>query len=444
VERTYVRYLGGMVGGPATAAEVASALEIVRDVCARLEPDVVPTQQVPELFDGFVALERCAGGAVLRMAARYEEAGEWKRNGAKSAEDDIARKTGTPTGKARRKLRTSKRLRGQSRTDEAVRRGRVSPEQADEVSDGAAASPQDEGELLDTAVNARLHTLREKAAASRAKADKDREERARRLHRQRSVRRWNDADGMANLLLRLPGDQMAEVDAALKPRIDKAFADARHEGRLEPVEAYTADVVRDLLVGPASEERGPGRRSQAVRPEKKVIARIDASALNRGTVEDGETCEIAGVGPVSVSAVRALLSDAFLAVVIRDGVDVLNVTHLGRQVTATQRTAMEARGAACEVCGGRHLLDIDHNEGWTLTHDTRVEDLSWLCWHCHEEKTRHNLRLEGPPNARWLVDRKTGERWHPRPGSDPPAPPDGDRAGPETTPTQPGLFTLAD
>src|SRR3546814_6257056 len=60
-------------------------------------------------------------------------------------------------------------------------------------------------------------------------------------------------------------------------------------------------------------------------------------------VEGDETCEIAGVGPVSVSAVRRLLSDAFLTLVLRKGSDIRNVTHLGRQVTAAQRTAMEAR-----------------------------------------------------------------------------------------------------
>jgi hypothetical protein len=281
-----------MVRGPATAAEVAAALDAVRDVCARLEPVAVPMHQVVDVFDGLVALERSAGGAVLRMAARYEEAGAWKRNGVKSAEDDIARKTGTPTGRARRKLRTSKRLKDQSRTDEAVRRGRVSPDQADEISDGAAASPQDEEELLDAAAKDPLQVLRQKAAAARAKADRDREERRRRLHRQRGVRRWNDAHGMANLLVRLPDDVMAEVDAALKPRIDRAFADARNEGRMEPVEAYTADVVRDLLLGSGADASGSGRRSQAVRPEKKVIALIDAAALNRGSVENGETCEM--------------------------------------------------------------------------------------------------------------------------------------------------------
>jgi hypothetical protein len=105
---------------------------------------------------------------------------------------------------------------------------------------------------------------------------------------------------MGNLLLRLPADSMAEVDAALKPRVERAFADARDAGRFESHEAYTADVVRDLLLGGgAANEAGPTKRgNQAVRPEKKVIALIDVPALNRGRVEGDEICEIAGVGPV--------------------------------------------------------------------------------------------------------------------------------------------------
>jgi hypothetical protein len=260
---------------------------------------------------------------------------------------------------------------------------------------------------------------------------------------------------MANLLLRLPGDRMAEVDAALKPRIDRAFADARDAGRFEPVEAYAADVVRDLLLGVGGDVPAASRSGQAVRPEKKVIGIIDVAALNRGRVEGGETCEIAGVGPVSVDAVRALLSEAFLAVVFKKGVDVLNVTHLGRQVTATQRTALEVRGGACERCGSRHLLDIDHNEGWTLTETTCLEDLSWLCWHCHDLKTRHHLRLVGSIGNRWFVDRATGQSWRGPAGTGPPddhraARPPGDpppQAQPPARaadPVQTDLFTLAD
>jgi hypothetical protein len=430
---------------------VSEALSVVLDVCARLDPVAVPMHDVVEVFDGLAALERCAGGAVLRMAARYEEAGAWKQNGARSPEEDIARKTGTGTTRARRKLSTSKRLRSQPRTDDAVRRGKVSTDQADEVSEGAGASPAAEDELLDTAQRKPLHDLRRKVAEERAKADTDREERARRLHRQRSLRRWDDADGMGNLLLRLPGERMNEIDARLRPLVDRAFADARDAGRMEPVEAYGTDVVRDLLLGStgAAAPRSEGGR-QDVRPEKKVIALVDVEALNRGRVEGDETCEVAGVGPVAVSAVRRLLSDAFLTLVLRKGTDIRNVTHLGRQVTAAQRTALEARGARCERCGSRHLLDIDHNEGWTLTHDTRLEDLSWQCWHCHDLKTRHDLVFAGPIGNRWLVDRKTGQPWR---GPNGTGPPDDRRARrrdavgadpPDVPPEQGDLFTLAD
>ncbi len=390
-------------------------------MCGRLDPVAVGLADVPATFDALTELERLAGGSVLRMAARYEEAGAWKQNGARSPEEDIARKTGTGTGRARRKLSTSKRLQTQPRTDDAVRCGKVSTDQADEVSEGAGASPAAEEELLDTAQRRPLHDLRRKVAEERAKADTDREERARRLHRQRSLRRWDDADGMGNLLLRLSAERMNEIDARLKPLVDRAFADARDAGRMEPVEAYGADVVGDLLLGSDGAASSSSKRGgQAVRPEKKVIALVDVEALNRGRVEGDETCEIAGVGPVAVSSVRRLLSDAFLTLVFRKGTDVLSVTHLGRQVTAAQRTALEARGAACERCGSRHLLDIDHNEGWTLTHDTRVDDLSWQCWHCHDLKTRHDLKFAGPPGNRWLVDRQTGEPWRGPTGSGPP------------------------
>jgi hypothetical protein len=257
------------------------------------------------------------------------------------------------------------------------------------------------------------------------------------------VRRWEDADGMANLLLRLPADRMATVDARLRPLAERAFADARDAGRLGPAEAHLADTVERLLLGePGGGVPASGR--QGVRPEKKVIAVIDVGALNRGAVEPGETCEIAGIGPVAVSAVRRLLSDAFLTLVFRKGDDIGNVTHLGRQVTARQRTALEARGCRCERCGSKYLLDIDHNEGWALTHDTRLEDLSWACWHCHELKTRHDLRFEGPPGRKRLVTR-AGQDWDPPPPDRPPGPvgdPPDDHL--RRSAQQGDLFTLAD
>lgn len=427
--------------GPATKTEVLAAVATMRDVCGRLDPATVGLHEVPEMFDAFVSAQRLSGGAVTRLAERYEESKAWKRNGARSPEDDISRKTGTTTSQARRRLQTSKRVRRQSGTDDALRKGELSDEQADAVSSGAEASPEEEDELLDSARREPLHELRRKSAGARARADEDREATRRRLHRQRSLRRWNDEEGMGNLLLRLPADAMAEVDAAMKRKIDRRFADARDAGKFESLENYAADVAKELLTSQAGPtgSQGSGRTvgNQAVRPDKKVIARIDVTALNRGRVEGDELCEIDGIGPVSVAAVRSLLSDAFLALVLTDGVDVRNVTHLGRQVTAHQRTALEARGGVCGMahCASTHLLDIHHIQGWALTRTTHVDDLEWGCWHCHDLATRHHLLMAGPPGHRHFVTRD-GRPWH-GPGGTP-------STGPPPEAEQGDLFTLAD
>jgi hypothetical protein len=62
--------------------------------------------------------------------------------------------------------------------------------------------------------------------------------------------------------------------------------------------------------------------------------------LVRGRVEGDELCEINGVGAVSVQRARELLSESILKIVITRGVDVLNVTHLGRGPTVAQRIAL--------------------------------------------------------------------------------------------------------
>ena len=416
-------FVGGVV------ERVQQVHDAVAALCAELDPDLVGDHELEGVFDGLVAMGRRVDGAVLRLTARYDQLGAWKRAGERSAADHRARKTGTSPAVARRAGETSKRLAGLPGTDRALAEGQLSAAQADQVASGAAASPQDEQDLLDVARREGLHNLRRRAAEARARADGDREARHRRQHRARRLSRWIDEDGLYNLLLKTTPERGAEIDAFLKPRIDRCFADARNAGRFEPVEAYAADVTADLLTGTttagAGDEAAARSSNPAVRADRKVIATIDVTALNRGWVQDGETCVIAGVGPVSVPVVRAMLADAFVALVITNGLDVANITHLGRQVTAHQRSALEHRGYACEIdgCGSTHHLDIDHVTGWTLTHTTRLDDLAWLCGHHHNHKTRHNLILQGPIGKRHLTPRTPHPTRHPPPRDPPEDPP---------------------
>ena len=169
-------------------------------------------------------------------------------------------------------------------------------------------------------------------------------------------------------------------------------------------------------------KRGPTRRRGA---DAKVIVRIDHTALVRGHTEAGDTCEIAGIGPVPVTSVRHLLDDAFLAAVITDGRDVTTVAHLGRQPNAYQQTALQAQGIECSTlgCPNRDRLERDHRIPWRVTHHTALRELDWSCPHCHDRKTHHGDMLAPGTGKRPLLTPTEQVQWnldHPDNPVDPP------------------------
>ncbi len=85
---------------------------------------------------------------------------------------------------------------------------------------------------------------------------------------------------------------------------------------------------------------------------------VDHEALVRGHALDGETCEIPGVGPVSVEWVRKLLGTAFVTAIIKKGEDITTVAHFGRHIPAELRTAMIVSGRECSIegCFGPRVL----------------------------------------------------------------------------------------
>jgi hypothetical protein len=110
-------------------------------------------------------------------------------------------------------------------------------------------------------------------------------------------------------------------------------------------------------------------------------------------------CEIDGTGPIPVHVAREMLTDAYIAAVVVDGVDIKRVAHLGRSVTAHQRTALYARDPECVVpgCHVTTRLEIDHVEPWAATRITRIDALARLCHFHHALKTREGWTLRVPP-----------------------------------------------
>jgi hypothetical protein len=155
------------------------------------------------------------------------------------------------------------------------------------------------------------------------------------------------------------------------------------------------------FAGETPTSRRPRPRSS---PRYLALLRLDVEALRRGSVEGQEHCEIAGIGPIPVSVARELLGDAIIKLIITRGVDVLNVTHLGRGPTAAQRAALFWRNPNCTVQGcSRTRIEFDHRDPWANTHHTRLDELDPLCKFHHDQKTHLGYALVPGSGKRPIV-----------------------------------------
>ena len=171
-----------------------------------------------------------------------------------------------------------------------------------------------------------------------------------RIRRERYAREFTDAEGAWNFIARGTPEDGAAFRLAHDPIVDEMFKAARAEGRERA--ARGVRVRRAHRAGAdraANAEPTPTATTKPKKPSPRFMGliRVDIAALVRGAVEGDEICEIAGLGPIPVSVARELLGDAILKLVITKGVDVANVTHLGR--SADRRAAGRVVVAVTDV-----------------------------------------------------------------------------------------------
>jgi hypothetical protein len=229
--------------------------------------------------------------------------------------------------------------------------------------------------------------LREECLRTKAAADPDRDATHRRIHANRAYRTYADAEGAWNLVARGTAECGARFEAAIEPIVDEMFGIARAEGRRESREAYAFDALMTSVERDSVPAKKPNMRYLA-------ILRVDLAAMERGATDGSEVCEIAGIGPVPVQVARDLLGESILKLVITKGVDVLNVTHLGRGATAAQRIALLWSKPKCaSIECSSMFVQIDHRIPWATSKHTRLDELDPLCPHHHTLKTNQNWSL---------------------------------------------------
>ena len=502
------------------APTIEHVFRILRSIKSHLEGlavDLVPETLAPadaqRWIELLAAIERLAAGMRLLLARRVDTDGLFDGTGERSAADWLAKTTGRSTRDAQADLECSRRLKALPDSEDAVRNGELSDQQAKAVADGAAADPDAEEELLDTARKGSFGELARKAKAAKAAALGDDEARHAAAHRNRSLSTGVNELGEGWGRFNGPAPDLARLRAALGPHLDACFDAARREGRRERAEALAYDALMSLLgihpagaghtAGAASTETtsrgraasgstaarstggsaparspraaagrqndepasasapferrhddvpptlfgepgndpvptpapsdvvdpdahgaplhrpgdggeppgaaaspsssdpdppaaGPAPVSVPRRTDAKLILRVDATALRRGHTEPGELCDIAGIGPVPVAALREFLPDAAIEAVITNGIDVFNVTSFSRRANARQQTALQLLNIGCsrEGCNTTTHLQVDHRVDWHKIKITELANLDWLCPHDHHLKTHEGWQLE--------------------------------------------------
>jgi hypothetical protein len=352
------------------------------------DPDAVQVGDLDALWAEVAAVDRLVSTLKTLLARRMEDAATWKRAGYRSVVEQLAAVSGSSVSAARTMLETSKQLEALPATADAMRAGKLSRAKAEAIASAATVAPEAEERLLAKA-DAPVAVVREECLKAKAV---DRNAAHARIHRERYAREFTDAEGAWNFHARGTPEDGAKFRFAHEPIIDEMFKAARSEDRKESRDAYAFDAFIELAERAASPNPG---ESKAPAPRFMGLIRADIEALQRGSVEGDEVCEIAGLGPIPVSVARELLGDAVLKLVITKGVDVANITHLGRSPTVAQQVALWWRSPMCtsEDCTRTSRLENDHRIGWKETERTRVDELDPLCGHEHDLKTRFGWSL---------------------------------------------------
>jgi hypothetical protein len=336
-------------------------------------------------------------------AARVAECGPPPSAGAVNAAEFVAKTTGTTSARAGERIKTGNGLRANEDTRAKAVAGELSGEQAAAITDALIVNPGAERRLLGVASQGSLGALRDECAKSKAEGQ-DLAAIEKRIHANRGLRRWRDSEGVEHLHAAGTRVTMARIDQALKPIVDEVFKQARTDGIREPLEAYAYDALVTMADRSGSSTDDGSKRPRTPNIRNLAVLRIDLEALTRGHVESGETCEIAGLGPISVETAREMLGESIVKLVITKGVDVQNVTHLGRGPNIAQKIALLWQQPVCMREGCNRTAHLEYNHAYDAeyhkTKHTRLDETEPLCHPDHDLQT-----YEG-----WSLVEGTGKR----------------------------------
>src|SRR5689334_5505694 len=186
-------------------------------------------------------------GLIAQVGVQIEESGAHKMRGERSAASFVARELGEQVGETRALLDSAAQVRHLPEVRDAVLHGDLSARQTKMIAGAAAVNPDATERLLKAAKDG-MQTLRDECINARAEVD-DPAERAARQRKLRGVHAWTDDDGMLAGRFRLTPEVGGQFLATLEQETQRIFREHRAGKDYEPLSAYAADAVMNLVLG---------------------------------------------------------------------------------------------------------------------------------------------------------------------------------------------------
>jgi hypothetical protein len=372
--------------------QLGSLIRQLKGCVGGLDAGALSGDEAMELCARFADVERLGAAGRIVAAERVAATEVWRRGGSRSAADWLARQCGGDRERAKGALATAGRLDACAVVASELRAGRLSVGQAEVIVDAVGAQPGAEARLVEFAHGNSLRRLREECRRVR-NTTVDAAEESKAVHRSRRHRSWMGRDGAYCYAGRVTADAGAEIEARIEERKERIFRAARHEGRREPAEAYAADAVVELITDDRVVEAKPGRRT---RPKAMVIVHVSYEAITRGSLADGDVCEIKGIGPIALDAARRLAADSVLRILVTKGGQPMVVTPGVRTVPRALRLLVEGRDTVCIVpgCDISKGLQFEHRKDFALLGPTDADNCGMMCPGHHNMKTYLGYRLD--------------------------------------------------
>lgn len=377
--------------------ELEAAARTIKTFVRQARPERASGDQARRAVALLADCERAASSGIALLSPVVAQTGAHTKEGDGSADQWLARVTGSSTGAAKERLAAAKKAAATPELTDALHNGDLSAPQINLLGKAAATNPESTSELLDLlAGGSSNEEVSDELARHRAAARSRETERARRerVHANRHFR-WRQAEGGGIHFEGLCDEvAWARVQGDLESDTQRRWK-AAGSGSSDDVAAHRMDALLNRLAGKRSSTGGS--------KDPLCIVMVDAEALQRGTTNTGEICEIDGIGPISVDAATELLYDGVVQFMLRSAKQIVSVTGRSRYVAQRLAMTLVARDRKCAVpgCGQSKHLQGDHRiEDFAKGGLTELSNLARLCPSHHDLKTHGGWQLLGQP-GKW-------------------------------------------